>query len=112
VERDRCAAPADVGLEDPANKFSALLFEGGSGDSAFGFDFQTATLNYRSILEGAGHFAPVCNHGMGHAIPVAAAPSVWQFFQANGFGVYPSPYVNGLPSGFPSYCSLAPDAGQ
>jgi hypothetical protein len=47
---------------------------------------------------------------MGHAIPVAAAPSVWQFFQANGFGIFPSPYVTGLPAGFPSYCTTG-DAG-
>lgn len=98
-------------FEDPANKFSALLFEGGANDMAFGVDFETATMTYRSTLQAAGHFAPRCDHGMGHAIPTAAAPSVWAFFQANGFGVYPSPYVNGLPSSFPSYCTIAPDAG-
>ena len=101
-------APA---FADPSNRFSALLFEGGSADSAYGFDFQTATLNYRASLQGAGHFAALCDHGRGHMIPTDAAPSVWLFFQANGFGVYPSPYANGLPSTFPTYCTLAADAG-
>ncbi|HEY2516326.1 MAG TPA: hypothetical protein VGI39_35890 [Polyangiaceae bacterium] len=101
-------APA---FEDPSNRFSALLFEGGTNDSAYGFDFQTATLNYRASLQGAGHFAALCDHGRGHMIPTDAAPSVWLFFQSNGFGTYPSPYANGLPSTFPSYCTIAADAG-
>jgi hypothetical protein len=98
-------------FEDPSNRFAALVFEGGANDNAFGFNFQSASLNYRSILASGGHFTALCDHGMGHMIPTAAAPSVWQFFQANGFGVYPSPYASGLPSTFPSYCSIAADAG-
>jgi hypothetical protein len=97
--------------EDPANLFSALIFEGGANDNAYGFNFEAASINYRSLLQSAGHFAAICNHGMGHMIPTAAAPSVWQFFTTNGFGVYPSPYVNGLPSTFPSYCTIGADAG-
>ncbi len=93
-------------MQDPANKFSALIFEGGTADNVFNTDFQAASKAYQSTLKGAGHFAALCDHGMGHMIPTAAAPSVWAFFQANGFGVYPSPYAGGLPSSFPSYCSL------
>jgi hypothetical protein len=98
-------------FEDASNRFSALIFEGGTNDDAYGFNFQSASLNYRSILQSAGHFSALCDHGRGHMIPTDAAPSVWKFFQANGFGVYPSPYAGGLPSGFPSYCSIAADAG-
>ncbi|HEY8088606.1 MAG TPA: hypothetical protein VIF09_12195 [Polyangiaceae bacterium] len=92
--------------QDPANKFAALIFDGGSSDNAFGFDFQAASQLYATTLKGAGQFSAICNHGGGHSIPTDAAPSIWAFFQANGFGVYPSPYVKGLPSGFPSYCTL------
>ncbi len=92
--------------ENSSNKFAALIFDGGSTDDVFGVDFQAASQTYYSTLTGAGHFAAICDHGMGHAIPTAAAPSVALFFQANGFGVYPSPYAGGLPASFPSYCML------
>jgi len=92
--------------EDPANKFAALVFDGGSTDDVFGVNFQAASQTYYTTLKSAGHFAAICDHGMGHAIPTAAAPSVALFFQANGFGVYPSPYASGLPASFPSYCML------
>ncbi|HEY8039667.1 MAG TPA: hypothetical protein VIF15_07730 [Polyangiaceae bacterium] len=92
--------------QDPANLFAALVFDGGTSDNVFNFDFQAASLLYKTTLVGAGHFAAICDHNMGHAIPTGAAPSVWAFFQANGFGVSPSPYAGGLPAGFPSYCSL------
>jgi predicted esterase len=92
--------------ENPSNKFAALIFDGGSTDDVFGVDFQAASQTYYTTLTSAGHFAAICDHGMGHAIPTAAAPSVALFFQANGFGVTPSPYANGLPASFPSYCML------
>jgi hypothetical protein len=93
-------------IEDPANKFAALIFDGGSTDNVYGVDFQAASQTYYSTLKSAGHFAAICNHGMGHSIPTDAAPSVAMFFQANGFGVSPSPYVSGLPASFPTYCML------
>ena len=93
-------------IEDPSNKFAALIFDGGSTDDVYGVDFQAASELYMTTLQGTGHFAAICDHGMGHNIPVAAAPSVALFFQANGFGVSPSPYAAGLPSSFPSYCML------
>jgi poly(3-hydroxybutyrate) depolymerase len=93
-------------IENPANKFAAFIFDGGSTDDIFGVDFQAASQLYLTTLQGTGHFAAICDHGMGHSIPLDAAPSVAMFFQANGFGVSPSPYANGLPAGFPSYCML------
>jgi poly(3-hydroxybutyrate) depolymerase len=93
-------------VEDASNKFAALIFDGGKTDNVFNVDFQAASQAYYTNLKSAGHFAAICDHGMGHAIPLDAAPSVATFFQANGFGVSPSPYANGLPAGFPSYCML------
>jgi hypothetical protein len=93
-------------IQNPANKFAAFIFDGGSTDDVFGVDFEAASETYQSTLKASGHFAPICDHGMGHAIPLAAAPSVALFFQANGFGVSPSPYAGGLPASFPSYCTL------
>ena len=90
----------------PQNKFAALIFDGGVSDNVFGIDFQAASAAFATKLKSAGHFAPRCNHGKGHEIPLDAAPSVAAFFEANGFGAWPSPYRNGLPASFPSYCAL------
>ena len=92
--------------QDPANKLAAFIFDGGSTDDVFNVDFQAASQAYYSNFKAAGHFVAICDHGGGHIIPLDAAPSVYAFFQANGFGVSPSPYANGLPAGFPSYCTL------
>lgn len=96
------AAPA---YQDPSNLFAAMIFHGGMTDNVYNYDFQAASTRYKDKLVGDGHFAFLCNHGMGHAIP-SAAPSVWAFFQAHAFGTNPSPYAGGLPAGFPSYCKL------
>jgi len=92
--------------EDPANKFAAMIFDGGASDNVYMVDFQAASKAYKSMLDASGHFTAICDHGKGHAIPLDAAPSVAAFFAANGFGVSPSPYANGLPASFPSYCAL------
>jgi predicted esterase len=92
--------------QDPENKFAALIFDGGASDNVFSVDFQAASQAYEAMLKAAGHFAAICDHGMGHAIPLDAAPSVAAFFVANPWGAWPSPYAQGLPSSFPTYCSL------
>jgi predicted esterase len=96
------SAPAS---QDPANKFAALIFDGGATDDVFNVDFQAASQAYKAMLDADGHYTAICDHDMGHSIPVDAAPSVARFFADNGFGQWPSPYQSsGLPSGFPSYC--------
>lgn len=93
-------------IEDADNKFAALIFNGGTSDNVFGVDFHAASESYRAMLEASGHFAAICDHGMGHEIPLDAAPSVDAFFTANPYGAWPSPYAtSGLPDSFPSYCA-------
>lgn len=93
-------------IEDADNKFAALIFDGGSSDNVFGVDFQAASESYLAMLEASGHFAAICDHGMGHEIPLDAAPSIDTFFTANPYGAWPSPYASsGLPESFPSYCA-------
>ncbi len=95
-------APAS---EDPANKFAALIFDGGATDDVYNVDFQAASQAYKMMLDADGHYTAICDHKMGHSIPVDAAPSVARFFADNAFGQWPSPYqASGLPSSFPSYC--------
>ena len=93
-------------VQDPANKFAALIFAGGTADNVYGVDFKAASEAYQATLKRTGHLAALCNHGNGHKIPLDAAPSVVKFFAANAFGAWPSPYAAGLPAGFPSYCAL------
>ena len=96
------SAPA---MQDPANKFAALIFDGGSTDDVYNVDFQAASQAYKMTLDADGHYTAICNHNGGHSIPVDAAPSVAKFFADNGFGQWPSPYAaSGLPSSFPTYC--------
>ena len=91
---------------DPDNHFAALIFHGGASDMVFGVNFQAASIAYKTLLDDADHFTAICNHGGGHTIPRTASPSVITFFAANGYGVWPSPYVaTGLPAGFPAYCT-------
>ena len=96
------SAPAS---QDPANRFAALIFDGGMTDDVFNVDFRAASEAYKAMLDADGHYTAICDHNMGHSIPVDAAPSVAKFFADNGFGQWPSPYqASGLPHGFPSYC--------
>jgi predicted esterase len=90
---------------DPGNPFSAMIFHGGPTDSVFNIDFEDASERYRTLLDDAGHFTAMCNHGDGHTIPRPAGASVLQFFADNAYGRWPSPYeAAGLPGGFPAYC--------
>ena len=93
-------------MQSPQNKFAALIFDGGASDRVLGVDFRAASAAYQARLKAAGHFAARCEHGRGHEIPLDAASSVATFFKAHRFGTSPSPYNNGLPAGFPSYCAL------
>ncbi len=92
-------------VQDPANKFAALIFDGGTSDNVFNTDFKAASETYRTTLQSTGHFTAICDHGKGHDIPLDAAPSVAKFFQDNGFGA-PAPYKGTLPASFPTYCKL------
>ena len=91
---------------DPANKSAALIFHGGASDNVFNVDFQDAAMRFYNLLTADGHYAALCNHGNGHAIPRDAAPSAAQFFADNPYGAWPSPYAAaGLPTSFPTYCA-------
>ena len=92
-------------FEDPANKFAAMIFHGGVDDYV-GMSFAEASETYLGVLEDNGNFGFICDHGQGHVLPPDATGSVWQFFQDHRYGTDPSPYADGLPDGFPSYCAL------
>ena len=105
------AKTGNAPVQDPGNLFPAAIFHGGPTDTytsgSYVVKFQDTSLTFASELKAAGHFAFVCNHGLGHHLPPAAgASSAWRFLKDHPFGTSPSPYVSGLPAGFPSYCQL------
>jgi hypothetical protein len=92
--------------QDPANKLPAIIAHGGEKDVINNFSFKTASEKYLNNLRSAGHFAFICDHGKGHALPPGGGAMSWQFFQDHPWGASPSPYQGGLPPSMPDYCSL------
>ncbi|MBC8071147.1 MAG: hypothetical protein IAG13_22670 [Deltaproteobacteria bacterium] len=95
--------PAD---QDPSNPLAAMIFHGGESDVVL-IGFEAASERYLDAMRDEGRFGFICDHGMGHSIPQGdAQSSVWEFFYDHPWGTSPSPYVGGLPAGFPAYCAL------
>lgn len=92
--------------ESPTNKFAALIFDGGQTDAVYGIDFQAASKNYQNTLKSAGHFAALCETGLGHNIPLNVAPMVAAFFQASSFGAPTTPFTKTFLASIPDNCSL------
>lgn len=95
---------------EPNNKIAVMIYHGGPtdtwGNPAYEF-YQEQSEKMADILKAEGSFPIVCNHGGGHGEPPKANQQVvWQFFQDHPYNVTPKPYANGLPSDFPSYCTI------
>jgi hypothetical protein len=69
--------------------------------------FETTSIDEDNLIAAAGGFAVDCNDGAGHCgAPQTVIAAQWTFCKAHPFGVTPEPYASGLPSTFPSYCSI------
>ena len=54
-----------------------------------------------------GGYVIDCNHGGGVCgAPVSDIAAQWQFCKDHPFGVSANPYASGLPSSFPTYCTV------
>jgi predicted esterase len=91
--------------QDPNNLYPAMVVHGGPQDVVV-INFKDNSEKYAQILKEAGHFAFLCDHGQEHTIPADIRAPAWQFLKDHPFGEQPEPYQGGLPTGFPSYCSL------
>jgi predicted esterase len=99
--------PGNNAIKDPAHVPAALTMHGAMGVDAVVIEFATASLDLDKAIVAAGGFAVDCDHGGGHvAAPVALKEAGWTFMKAHSFGTKPSPYVGGLPAGFPAYCKI------
>jgi hypothetical protein len=79
---------------------------GGMKDVVAILAFEESSKAMKDDLTMKGHFAFLCNHDMGHTIPIGISATTWQFFQDHPYGTDPSPYVDALPASFPDYCAL------
>jgi hypothetical protein len=105
-------------MQDPSNAPSLIGAHGAFGDggctslTATNCDLlASSTTAFESAAKAAG--APMvidCNDEQNHIYYerlTNLAPVAWQFFKDHPFGQgKPDPYANGLPAGFPSYCTI------
>jgi|HubBroStandDraft_1064217.scaffolds.fasta_scaffold71285_2 poly(3-hydroxybutyrate) depolymerase len=92
---------------------SLITTHGGSTDDVvISFATASATLDtdvasHMASSMPPGGYVVDCNHGGGHCgAPANDIAAQWQFCEDHPFGVSPDPYASGLPSSFPSYCTV------
>jgi hypothetical protein len=96
-------APA---LEDPSHIPSLITTHGGSSDMVV-ISFAMSSATEDNAIAMLGGYVIDCNHGGGHCgAPAADIAAQWQFCKDHPFGVSPNPYSGGLPSSFPTYCTI------
>lgn len=91
-------------LPENSHPFSSMIFHGGLTDIVV-IKFKETSERYLKALQDNNQFGFICDHGAGHIIPGDGVGPAWTFLKDHPFGS-PSPYTQGLPSGFPSYCKL------
>jgi predicted esterase len=95
-------------LEDPEHVPAVITTHGALGQDRVVIEFSVTSDNLVKDIAAKGGFAVNCNHGGGHcAAPAEVVTAQWQFLKDHPFGTKTSPYQNGLPASFPSYCTIA-----
>lgn len=84
----------------PASPFPAILLHGGDNDIYGGglVDFQTTTLDFAANLYADGHFVTLCDHGMGHTIPINDLDEYTTELLSYRYGIAPDSDISVLPS--------------
>jgi poly(3-hydroxybutyrate) depolymerase len=92
--------------ETPSHLGSLITTHGGTTDNVV-ISFATASATLDTDVKSKGSFVVDCNHGGGHCgAPANDIAAQWQFCKDHPFGVSPEPYASGLPSSFPTYCTI------
>lgn len=85
---------------------NAFTMHGGSGDNVI-VNFGQTSASFGNVIKGAGGFWIDCNHRSGHCrAPADLQAAGWEFLKAHPYGTKTSPYADGLPASFPSYCEI------
>jgi poly(3-hydroxybutyrate) depolymerase len=95
-------------LEDPSH-VPAIITTHGAPSTGGGviIDFTRASMIEDKDVVSKGGFAVDCDHGGSSCnAPAADVAGQWQFCKDHPFAVTPEPYAGGLPSSFPSYCTI------
>lgn len=96
---------ANTGLYyTPAEDIPVLLSWGGPSDNLNGLSFHDMSLFLGESLSDDGHFVIECEHDDGHNLPPGGIRYAYDFLMDHPKGVDPSPYADGLPDDFPSWC--------
>ncbi|NOZ00990.1 MAG: hypothetical protein GXP54_03770, partial [Deltaproteobacteria bacterium] len=95
------------------NTYTQLLVHGGPLDN---YNLFVATLQFNESgerdvtwLSGMGHDVIHCTHNLGHTIPPEfndGGAKLIEFFSTHRRGGGKSPWIHGLPSDFPDYCTF------
>jgi poly(3-hydroxybutyrate) depolymerase len=94
-------------LQDPTRLPATMTMHGRPGGDVVIVDFSQTSEGYDNyMLEKGASIVINCNHGGGHCGAGAVQASAWQFMQDHPFGIRPSPYESGLPSGFHESCKI------
>ncbi len=94
-------------LEDPTHVPAVMTEHGAAGVDMVIVDFSVQSMVLDVDVAMKGGFAIDCNHGLGHvSAPTDLKAAGWQFLKDHPFGVSPEPYASGLPSTFPTYCTI------
>lgn len=94
-------------LQDPTRLPATMTMHGAPGADVVIVDFSQTSEGYDNyMLEKGASIVINCNHGGGHCGAGAVQASAWQFMQDHPFGIRPSPYEKGLPSGFHQSCKI------
>jgi len=94
-------------LQDPAHVPAVMTMHGKMGVDMVVIDFAQVSIAMDHDIVAKGGFAVDCDHGGGHTLaPADLKAAGWTFLKAHPYGTKPSPYAGGLPSGFPSYCTI------
>jgi hypothetical protein len=97
-------------LQDPARAPAGFTMHGGSADNVI-VNFENTSKWFHAQIQKApaGGFLVDCMHGRGHCgAGNALFEQAWEFMKAHPYGIEKSPFAEGLPSTFPSYCKLVP----
>jgi len=103
---------ATIGGKPADTKYlpSVLLAHGGQGKDTFILDFYDASHRWEDAYKAAGGFAIDCDDGSDHIGGFATRAGLMghgtEFLNAHTYGQKPDAYAGGLPTGWPSYCSL------
>ena len=88
----------------PADDIPVLMTWGGTRDTYGTLSFDDTSRYLTDALRADGHFVVECVHDEGHVLPSTGLQYAWDFLMAHPKGVDPSPYADGLPDDFPSWC--------